>query len=124
MVEGEGAEKPDRRIVVPALGITQILAWGSSFFLVGVLAKPIVEETGWRYDWVIAGVCVGLLAASVVSPRVGRTIGHWGGRPVLAAGSIFLAAGLVLLGLARHPALYFCAWIVIGVGMGADADHD
>jgi MFS family permease len=119
MDESSGGKKSDRRIVVPALGITQILAWGSTFYLLGVLAKPIVEETGWRYDWVIAGVCVGLLAAGVVSPRVGRTIGERGGRPVLALGTLLLAGGLVLLGLTRNPALYFCAWIVVGLGMGA-----
>ena len=38
---------PDRRIVIPALGITQILAWGSTFYLLGVLANPITRETGW-----------------------------------------------------------------------------
>jgi len=37
-------EKPDRRIVVAALGVTQILAWGSTFYLLGVLANPIVDE--------------------------------------------------------------------------------
>ena len=40
-------DKPDRRIVVTALGVTQILAWGSTFYLLGVLANPIVRDTGW-----------------------------------------------------------------------------
>ena len=110
---------PDRRIVVPALGITQILAWGSTFYLLGVLANPISRETGWSYDWVIGGVSLGLLVAGVVSPRVGRAIGRYGGRPVLAAGSIFLAAGLIALGLSSNFTLYLVAWVLIGAGMGA-----
>jgi len=34
-------------IAVLALGITQITAWGTSYYCLGVLAKPIVAETGW-----------------------------------------------------------------------------
>jgi hypothetical protein len=44
-------QKLDRRIVVTALGITQILAWGSPFYLLGVLANEIARNTGWSYDW-------------------------------------------------------------------------
>ena len=110
---------PDRRIVIPALGITQILAWGSTFYLLGVLANPITRETGWPYDWVIGGVSVGLLVAGIVSPRVGRAIGRHGGRPVLAIGSLCLAGGLLLLGGAANLALYLAAWVLIGAGMGA-----
>lgn len=113
------AAQPDRRIVVPALGITQILAWGSTFYLLGVLANPIAQETGWRYDGIIGGISLGLVVAGVISPRVGRAIGKHGGRPVLALGSLFLAAGLVLLGLATNFWIYLGAWIVLGIGMGA-----
>ena len=63
---------PSKRIVVSALGVTQILAWGSTFYLLGVLAPFIARDTGWSYDQVIAGVSVGLVAAGLVSPRVGR----------------------------------------------------
>src|SRR3979409_901371 len=89
---------PDRRVTVTALGVTQILAWGSTFYLLGVLANPIAGDTGWGYDWVIGGGSVGLLTAAAVSPRVGRAIGKWGGRRVLAFSALLLAAGLLLLG--------------------------
>jgi predicted MFS family arabinose efflux permease len=95
---------PDRRVVVAALGVTQILAWGSTFYLLAVLGQPIARETGWTYDRVIAGMSVALLVAGAVSPFVGRAIGERGGRPVLAAGAVMLALGLLLLGLARNYA--------------------
>jgi hypothetical protein len=41
---------PDRRIVVSALGITQIFAWGSTFYLPAALAPLIARDTGWPYD--------------------------------------------------------------------------
>src|ERR1044072_9876090 len=70
---------PARRIVVAALGVTQILAWGSTFYLLAVLAPYIARDTGWAYDRVIAGVSVGLLVAGIVSPRVGGFIGAYRG---------------------------------------------
>ena len=112
-------EEPDRRIVIAALGVTQILAWGSTFYLVGVLANPIDSDTSWGYDWVIGGVSVGLLTAAAVSPRVGRAIGKWGGRRLLALSALLLAAGLLLLGSSQSLAWYLTSWLIIGAGMGA-----
>jgi Major Facilitator Superfamily len=111
--------KPDRRIVVAALGVTQILAWGSTFYLIGALASEIARDTGWSYDWVIGGVSVGLLVASAVSPRVGRAISKSGGRRPLAISAVLLAAGLVLLGSSQSIAWYLAAWLLLGTGMGS-----
>jgi hypothetical protein len=108
-----------RRLVVTALGVTQILAWGSSFYLLGVLANPVVRDTGWDYQWIMAGVSAGLLVAGLVSPRVGRAVGEHGGRPVLAAGAVLLAAGLALLGTSQNLPWYLAAWLIVGAGMGA-----
>ena len=110
---------PDRRIVVTVLGITQIFAWGSTFYLLGVLATPIGVETGWALDWVMAGISIGLLVAGIVSPRVGRGIGKNGGGLILALGAVFLGTGLLLLGAAQNLLWYLCAWVIIGAGMGA-----
>ena len=101
-----------------ALGITQILAWGSTFYLLGVLAPFIARDTGWSYDFIIGGVSLGLLIAGLVSPLVGRLIGRRGGKPVLAVSAVLLAAGLFGLGMAPNIAAYLAAWIVIGAGMG------
>jgi predicted MFS family arabinose efflux permease len=110
---------PDRRLIVTALGVTQILAWGSSFYLLGVLANPIARDTGWPYEWVMGGVSVALLAAGAVSPRVGRAIGQRGGRAILAGGAALLGLGLLLIGLAQSFAWYLAGWLLIGAGMGA-----
>jgi MFS family permease len=101
------------------LGVTQILAWGSSYYLLAVLAKPIAADTGWSFAWVIGGVSLGLLTAGLVSPRVGDGIQRHGGRPVLATSAVFLALGLIGLALAPTLPVYIAAWLVLGVGMGA-----
>jgi MFS family permease len=108
-----------RAIVVAMLGAMQILAWGSTFYLLPVLARPIVEDAGWAYDRVMAGLALGLLAAGIVSPRTGRLIGRHGGRRELAGGALLVAAGLVIVACARSLPVYLAGWIVMGAGMGA-----
>ncbi len=110
---------PSRAAIISVLGVTQIFAWGSTYYLLAVLAKPIVADTGWPLAWVVAGVSLGLLIAGVVSPWVGRFIACCGGRPVLAASAGLFALGQSALALSHSLPIYLAAWLVIGLGMGA-----
>jgi MFS family permease len=105
--------------IVSALGVTQIFAWGTSYYLPAVLAAPITREMGWSISSVVGGLSLGLLAAGLVSPWVGRIIAERGGRPVLAVSACLLAVGLGMLASAQSLPLYLLAWVVIGLGMGA-----
>ncbi len=105
--------------MIAILGLTQIFAWGSTYYLLAVLAKPIVAATGWSQTGVVGGISIGLLAGGLASPQVGRMIEKHGGRPVLAASAVLLAAGLVALGSAQNLPSYLMAWLVMGLGMGA-----
>ena len=113
-----GPARRSRPIVVSALGVGQILGWGSSYYLPAVLAKPIAAETGWALPWVVAGLTIGSLTAGSISARVGRAIQVRGGRPVMMAGALLLATGLAGLGLSPTLPLHLLAWTVVGVGMG------
>jgi MFS family permease len=105
--------------VIAALGVTQILAWGSSYYLLAVLGTPIAADTGWPLSIVVGGLSLGLLAGGLASPAIGRTIDAKGGRPVLAVSSLLLGLGLILVGNAHHLAIYLAAWLVLGVGMSS-----
>jgi MFS family permease len=84
-----------------------------------VLAQPIAADTSWSLGWAVGGLSVGLLAAGLVTRRVGRTIDAKDGRPVLVASVILLAAGLATLVIAHSVPVYLMAWLVMGVGMGS-----
>jgi predicted MFS family arabinose efflux permease len=112
------AQQPSRRIVITALGIAQILGWGTTFYFPAVLAEPIVADTGWSLAWVVGGASIGLLVAGLISPQVGSLVERKGGRPVLAASALLYAAGLAGVGLAPALPIYLLAWVVIGAGMG------
>jgi MFS family permease len=107
-----------RPVVIGALGVAQILGWGSSFYFPAVLAAPVAADTGWPLAWVVGGASIGLLTGGLVSPQAGALIDRYGGRPVLAASSLFFAAGLAGIGLAPTLPAYLLAWVVVGAGMG------
>ena len=100
-----------------ALGITQIILWGGSFFLIAVVADPIVQSTGWPQAIVVGALSLAILISGLLSPWVGRMIRRHGGRPVLIAGTLTMAAGLVLMGLAPNLPVFLLAWTVMGLGM-------
>ncbi len=109
---------PDRRLVLTALGVAQILAWGTSFYFPAVFADPIRAETGWPLGAIVGGTSIGLLVAGLISPQVGAFIGRHGGRAVLLASSLFYAAGLFAIGVSTTLPVYWIGWVVLGIGMG------
>jgi len=104
-------------VAVNALGITQITAWGTSFYCLGVLAKPIVADTGWPLTTVFLGFSVALLVMGFISTWVGRLIDRAGARTVMCVGTVIVSAGLVALSQVRDPASYLVVWAIVGVGM-------
>jgi predicted MFS family arabinose efflux permease len=113
---GESVRHP-ATIAILALGITQIIAWGTTLYALGVLGKPIAADTGWSQSLVFGGLTVGLLVASAVSAHIGRAVDCSGGRWVMSIGSILTAVGLVLLSKVSDPYAYLAAWAFLGLAM-------
>ncbi len=109
----------ERYTIVSALGIVEILAWGSSYYLSAIIAQEVASEMGWPIVWAVGGMAVGSLTAGLISPRTGRLIAVYGGRRTMAGGCLVLAAGLALLGLSINLTSFILAWTVIGFGMSA-----
>ncbi len=100
-----------------ALGFTQIIAWGTTLYALGVLGKPIAADTGWSQSLVFGGLTIALLVSSAASTTVGRLIDARGGRQIMCAGSVLIAIGLVALSQVTHPYAYLAAWAFLGLAM-------
>ena len=104
-------------LAVVVLGLVQILSWGGSFYLMAVMAAPIVAETGWSQQWVYGALSLGILVSGLLAPLSGRIIARTGGRMLLALSGAVMAVGLAVMGLSHSLPLFLGAWVVIGVGM-------
>src|SRR5882757_7431386 len=105
--------------LILALGTTQTLAWASSYYLPAILADPIGRDLGVSSNWIFAAFSAALVIAALLGPRIGRQIDLVGGRSVLSASNLTLAAGLALLGFSYSIPVLVVAWLLLGVGMGA-----
>ena len=90
-----------RAIVVVALGATQTIAWASSYYMPAILGGPIANALDLP-ESVFFGLFSGaLLLSAAVGPSVGRLIDRQGGRGLLAASTLVIAAGLLILAAAQ-----------------------
>jgi hypothetical protein len=112
--------EPARRslaVTVSALGIAQIISWGTLFYTIAVLGRAMREAVGVTEIYLYAAYSVGLAVSGLLAPWVGRTIDRRGGRIVLSAGSVLAALACTALALVQGPVTLGAAWLLAGVAM-------
>jgi MFS family permease len=106
-----------RAAQVIAVGLGQMVAWASSTYLPAMLATPMASDHGLAPSWVFAAFSCALGIMALLGPAVGRIIDQQGGRRVLCASNLVLAAGLVVLGVSSGTGILFFGWSLLGAGM-------
>ena len=106
---------PARAVV--CLGLSQLVGWGVSFYLIGNFGPAMQAELGWTAAGVYGGFSWGIVCMALASPAAGRAMDRWGGRVVMPAGALLMAAGCALLAVTQSHGLYWTAWAVLGAGM-------
>ena len=90
MTSTAGGLRQRRSVVVSSLGITQTLAWASTYYLTAVFADPIATNLHLSRTWFYGAVSAALLLSGLLGPAAGRMIDRYGGRDVLAWASGFM----------------------------------
>ncbi|MBB4573945.1 MFS transporter [Rhizobium lentis] len=98
------------------LAITQLIGWGTTFDMLGVMGRIVAPDLGMANEMAFAGLTIMMLVSAIVGPATGRWLGRYGAARVLSAASLTFALGLCLLAVANGIILYAAAWIVIGIG--------
>jgi len=102
---------------VVALGVTQITAWGSIYYLFPLVMEPLQYALGAGRSTIVGAFTVSVLLSGLLAPVVGRLIDRRGGRALMASAS--LLAGLALIALARVTSLtqLYLVWALLGIAM-------
>ncbi len=104
-----------RRAIV-GLGFSQIIGWGTTYYLVSLLSQALGGSLGISTAWVLGGTSVTLAAAAVIGPRIGRWQDQAGSCIVMATGTVIMSLGLMVLALSQGFLSYYLAWIIIAIG--------
>lgn len=100
---------------VAALSLTQLIGWGSTFWLPAVTGPAMAADLGLPLPLVMAGPTAMLVVMALVSWPLGAVFERHGARPVMVLGSLLGALGLLLVGLAQGPISYLLAWTLLGL---------
>ena len=103
--------------LVCALGIGQIVSWGTLFYSIAVLGPPMARAVGVHSTELYGSFTAGLLVSGFLAPWAGRRIDVRGGRGVLATGSLLGAAACAVLASAGGGATMLAGWLVAGAAM-------
>ncbi|AKJ27575.1 MFS transporter [Caldimonas brevitalea] len=112
------AGTPGPRLVM-ALGVTQIISWGSIFYAFALLADDLAAAVGAEKTTVVGAFSVALLIAGLASSAVGGLIDRHGGRRLMSGGSLLAAGGLAALTQVQTLPQLYLVWAVLGVSMAA-----
>lgn len=101
------------------LSLTQLISWGSVFYLFGLLLEPVELELGLSRAEASLAFSLGLLAEGLLAWPVGRWIDRGHERRVMTLGSLVLASGLLLHSFVESRAAYYAVWLLLGAGLSA-----
>ncbi len=102
-----------------ALGITQIIGYGTLYYSFGVLAPEIGLAFGWSPQWVYGALTVALLAGGLLAPVAGHLADRFGAARTMAIGSVAAAIALVAAALSPSGPAYAIALVAMEVASSA-----
>ncbi len=105
------------RRAIPALAFTQMVGWGTTYYLPAIFKTQFSNELGLSEPAVFGGVGVTLVVAALVAWPAGRLMDKHGAGRMMPIGSICLGIGLATIAFAQGPFTYFLAWAFFGLGM-------
>lgn len=106
---------PPRTVI--CLGLSQLIGWGISYYLIGNFGPQMRADLGWSAAQIYGGMSWAIVCMAVTSPFAGRAIDRFGGRPIMPVGAALIALGCINLALCYRLPHYFLAWTLLGIGM-------
>ncbi|WHA43273.1 arsenite efflux MFS transporter ArsK [Agrobacterium larrymoorei] len=107
-----------RTDVVAALGVTQIIGYGTLYYSFSILAEGMAADFGIGVEQVFAVFSVSLFVGGLTAPLIGRELDRRGAAAVMTFGSAIAAATLVLCAWSPSVAVFALAIVLLEVSSG------
>lgn len=105
-------ERPPLAAIL-ALGLTQIIGYGTLYYSFSILAPAMAKDFGWSSEWIFGVLSAALLIGGLTAPSLGKWIDRLGAGRVMTAGSAIAAVALIACALAPAGIVFIIALIVI-----------
>jgi len=102
--------------VLRAAFVIAAFGWGFGFYGPPVFLHAVIARTGWGLPFVSACVTLHFLIGALVVARLPRLHARFGVAGVTATGSVVLATGTLLWGIAPHPTILLVGAVLSGAG--------
>ena len=99
------------------LAVSQIVSWGTLYYSFTILAAGMQRDLGLASELVFGALSWSLLMAGLAAAPAGILLDRYGGRLVMAAGSLACAIGLAVLSRANGIVSLYFACTLIGAAM-------
>ncbi|GES50636.1 MFS transporter [Rhizobium sp. NBRC 114257] len=100
-------------LAVLALGITQIIGYGTLYYSFSILAPDMVAQYAWSSEWVFGALSAALLIGGLTAPWRGVLFDRLGAARVMTIGSLMAAVALAACAFAPNKAAYVAALVAI-----------
>ena len=103
---------------VSALGLTQIIGYGTLYYAFSILAPGMANDLGVTLEQVFGVFSVSLFVGGLSATVIGRQMDRIGAATVLTAGSVLAAATLVLCAWSPSLVVFALAVVLLEVSSG------
>lgn len=104
--------------IVAALGLTQIVGYGSLYYSFSILAPAIAGDFGLSVSQVFALFSASLFFGGLAAPYIGRQMDRRGAATVMAIGSALSALTLILCAWSPSAAIFALAIVLLEISSG------
>ncbi len=98
---------------VAALGLTQIIGYGTLYYSFSILAPAMARDLNWPSEWIFGALSLALLIGGLAAPAMGKWIDRFGAGRVMAAGSAIASAALAACALSSGKIAFVVTLIAI-----------
>lgn len=104
--------------IVAALGITQIIGYGTLYYSFSILAPGMARDFGLTTEQVFGVFSASLLVGGLSAPFIGRWMDRFGAATVMTIGSLISALTLVLCAWSPSVAIFAFGIVLIEIASG------